>query len=93
MANQMQEMAANAQDNMKITEEPRQNEVYYNQPPRKMLEKYDGSYQTNPYIYTTFNPDLVEQTFLNYLQTCGNCISMPKVSAKKYKVQFTLQAK
>ena len=59
--------------------------------PTKQMEDYDNSVTHKAQFFTSYNPDLVEETLVQHL-TAALKIE-PLVSKSKYKVKFTLYAK
>jgi len=56
--------------------------------PSKKMEKYVKVFLNNTEFFTTYNPDMVEEGLLKYL----NQMQVdPNVNKNKYKVKFTLK--
>ena len=56
--------------------------------PSKNLEKYERVFNHNTEFFSTYNPDMIEETLINYLQ--GEKFEY-KVKEDKYKIKYTLR--
>lgn len=54
--------------------------------PQKELDMYEQVFNNNTEFFSTYNPDMIEEAFLQYLQ---NDKVEFKVSKNKYKIKFT----
>lgn len=59
--------------------------------PTKEMEVYDASFMYKSMFFSSYNPDLIEETLASYLEAEKKVI--PLKSKGKYKVKFTLEAK
>ena len=61
--------------------------------PTKALEQYERVYGQNTEFFSSFNPDLIEESFLGYLKTLSpeqfNEDDL-KINKDKYKIKFTV---
>ena len=56
--------------------------------PQKSLEKYERIFNNNTEFFSTYNPDMIEETLVNYLKKENFEF---KVRADKYKIKYTLR--
>ena len=56
--------------------------------PQKNLEKYERIFNNNTEFFSTYNPDMIEETLVNYLKKENFEF---KVRDDKYKIKYTLR--
>ena len=56
--------------------------------PQKSLEKYERVFNNNTEFFSTYNPDMIEETLINYLKKENFEF---KVRDDKYKIKYTLR--
>lgn len=56
--------------------------------PSKNLEKYERIFNNNTEFFSTYNPDMIQETLINYLKKEN---FEYKVRDDKYKIKFTLR--
>ena len=56
--------------------------------PQKSLEKYERVFNNNTEFFSTYNPDMIEETLVNYLKKENFEF---KVRDDKYKIKYTLR--
>ena len=61
------------------------------QNPQKVLYPYEKAYAHKTAIYSSYNPDMIEEAFLSYMKNNKNCDI--KVDPSKYKIKFTIHKK
>lgn len=56
--------------------------------PQKNLEKYERVFNNNTEFFSTYNPDMIEETLVNYLKNENFDV---KTKEDKYKIKYTVR--
>jgi len=56
--------------------------------PSKTMDKYERVFNNNTEFFSTYNPDMIEETLVNYLKNENFDV---KAKEDKYKIKYTLR--